>query len=172
MMTEKIKKTRRREKIDYSSTSQEAYDNFVETTGLDVPKGVWKKVLYAYNLGFIDYLIKTGEKIRVLHGLGTFHVRKMKHHIEYVSINGVKRLKNAPIDWVETNKQGKLVHIQNFHTDGYKCTYVWGRSAAAFVNANCWIFRFARNAKRSLAAHLKSGNARYSLDRYDEIIKY
>ncbi len=168
-----MKTKRNRRTRDYSTTNTDAYKLFKKATNLtNIEKKCFTKVINEFNEGLVQHLIHTGEKVTLIHGLGTMHVRKKRSPQEFIMQNGYKVLKSAPIDWKATKEAGKIVRTQNFHTDGYRCTYVWGRSAARFLNSNCWIFEFCRTAKRGLAAHLKSGNARYSLDRYDEYIKY
>lgn len=166
------KKTRYRDKVDYRTISRDAYNNFLETNEIEISKELWTKVINEYNSGLVDYLIQSGEKISLLHGLGDFEIRKKRVVPEWIVIDGIKMMKNAPIDWNATRNAGKVIRTQNYHTDFFTCTYVWKRGTARFLNSNCWIFKFCRLAKRGLAAHLKSDNARYSLDRYAEIIKY
>jgi len=170
-MTEK-KSRRRSTTKDYTTISPEAYKSFQKATKLThIDRATWRSVIYMYNQMLVEHLINTGEKVRLPHGLGMLHIRKQRKKMEWVVVGGKKVLKNAPIDWQATRKAGKLVYYQNFHTEGYTCRFVWSRRGVNFKNADCWNFQVCREAKRKLAAHLKSGEARRSLERYEELTK-
>lgn len=156
--------------VDYRSDSKHAYELFREKTKLEIPFKLWKSIIIQFNNEFAEYIMTSGDKVELPHGLGTTYVQKKKSTVRTVVKNGVELKLGSP-DWNATRKLGKLVWHRNFHTDGYVAQFRWLPHTARFQHKDCFLLRYSKNVKRKLGQLLKSDKSTIYIDRYSEKLK-
>lgn len=119
----------------------------------------YKKVIYTYTKIIVEYLIETGEKLKLPYGLGEFFINKTKSKKKFTR-NG-KEYIYQPIDWKKTKEEGTWVFHKNYHTDGYKFKFGWFPDSAKFKTPKIWGFHIMRDHSRNLAKILKVPNNKH-----------
>jgi hypothetical protein len=143
-----------RAKVDWRSSSKENYINFKRSNpDIKIEYDVWKKIIYAFNEGFRDHILNTGEKIKMPFGFGEFSIIKKKRK-KIKGIDG-KEFINLPIDWKKTKEKGKVIYNFNYHTEGYFFGWYWFKRTAFFKNSDLWYFKPYRVSSRLIAAYLE-----------------
>lgn len=87
---------------------------------------------------------------------------KLPHNLGYIAVNKYKPLKTSrvPIDWVATNKYGRIVPLTNFHSFGfmYKIAFYPNESV---VPMRLYVMRPHRILKRMVAQNIKNNTGNY-----------
>lgn len=150
-----------RVKVEYRSTSKAVYDKFCEThPHVKLTFEQWKSIIYTYNHMCRDYILETGERIKLPWGLGSFSIGKKKMK-KYKIFKGQEVI-NLPIDWPKTRKAGKYIYHLNTHSDGYRYKWMWFSRDARIYHTAIWVFKPSRVSSRKLAEYIKKPNSVYS----------
>jgi len=144
-----------RSPIDFRTAGRKAYLDFKKKhPSSTLTSKEWKEILYSFNLEFRNYILETGEKIKMPFGFGEFSIVKRKRK-KLVVTNGIERI-NLPVDWKKSKEKGKKIYNFNHHTEGYFFGWKWFRYKAMFKFSDLWLFQPTRTTKRELAKYLKS----------------
>ncbi len=156
--------------FDWRTASREAYNNFLKANPkVELSFENYKCIIYTYNQKLADYLLETGEPIKLPFGLGTIVINKYKPKTSRISASG-KEIPNYSINWQETKKIGKYIYYLNAHTEGYKYYFMWNYGKAKMKCAYIWKYEMARVHSRQLKTNLKTPNAEYK-NIYKEYLK-
>lgn len=68
---------------------------------------------------------------------------------------------NAPVDWENTVKYGKLIRHINDHSNYFKFIFNWNRATCRVTNKSLYRLVAVRALKRTLAAKIKAGEHDY-----------
>ena len=140
--------------VEWRSTSKDNYKDFCKThPNIIITFTDWKNVLYMYSEWFKDYILETGEMVKLPNGLGEFTIQKRKRN--WVSEKDGKRVTNLPIDWIKTREKGKRVYNFNYETEGFAFKWMWYRRTATFKLPRLWYFKPSRVSSRLLAHYIK-----------------
>src|SRR6478736_8187573 len=141
----------------YRSASVESFKRFREEhPHIRIGIEKFRQILYTFSFKVRDYILETGEEVRLPHGMGVLTVGRKK----------TRRLSKdnkiiLPVDWVETLKRGKKVYNFNDHTEGWKYKWRWEKNKALFRYSALWSFKPSRTTSRRLAEYLKKPNSKY-----------
>ncbi len=160
-----------RSKKQYRTNSRENYERFLKENNMSSIELSYKKFsknLEVCNWMFIEYALRTGQKVTFPHGFGAGCVNKrmLKRYVEHDG----KRYINLRVDWNKTRLIGKKVYHTNEHTDGYNYKWLWDKKYATFTLSDTYIFKPCRYASRAIAKYLKRPNSQYK-DLYLEWLK-
>jgi len=140
--------------VDWRSTSKSNYIDFCKThPTITISFIEWKNILYMYSEWFKDYILETGERVKLPNGLGEFSIIKMKRNFQGV-VNGKMR-NNFPIDWKKTREKGKYIYNFNYATDGFSFKWIWIRRTALIKYPHLWYFKPSRVSSRLLAHYIR-----------------
>ncbi len=112
----------------------------------------WKIIIYSFNEALREYILETGERVRLPYSFGEISInkkirRKMKGpNNEYI---------NLPIDWKKTKEKGKIIYNFNYETEGYFFGWHWFKKTARIKQAELWYFKASRTTSRLLAHYIK-----------------
>jgi nucleoid DNA-binding protein len=147
-----------RTKIDWRSSSKDNYNNFCKKhPSIRLTYDEWRNILYTYNESFKEYILETGEKVKLPFGFGEFSINKKKRRKLKNSVDG-KEFVNLPIDWQKTREKGKVIYNFNYHTEGYFFGWMWFKNTARFKNSDLWYFKPSRLTSRLLSHYLKTND--------------
>lgn len=147
-----------RTKIDWRSSSKDNYNNFCKKyPSIRLTYDEWRNILYTYNESFKEYILETGEKVKLPFGFGEFSINKKKRRRLKNNIDG-KEFVNLPIDWQKTKEKGKVIYNFNYHTEGYFFGWMWFKNTARFKNSDLWYFKPSRLTSRLLSHYLKTND--------------
>lgn len=136
-----------RTKLDWRSGSKENYLDFCKKhPKIEISFLEWKNVIYIYNDYYRNYILETGEKVKMPFGFGEFSIIKKKRKTKYTKDG--KEYINFPIDWQATKRAGKKIYNFNRHTDGYFFGWHWFKRKAKIMHANLWYFKPTRETSR------------------------
>lgn len=143
-----------RVKVQYRTASRENFEKFQKKCPhLKISYEDFCHIVYDYSYLLRDYILETGDKAKMMWGLGEFSIHKRKRKKTKTAPDG-KEYINLAIDWKESKKAGRYIYHLNFHTDGYSYKWIWFRKTALFYHSNIWSFKPSRVTSRSLAAQL------------------
>lgn len=147
-----------RTKVDWRSSSKDNYNNFCKKhPSIKLTYDEWRNVLYTYNESFKEYILETGEKVKLPFGFGEFSINKKKRRKLKNDVDG-KEFVNLPIDWQKTKEKGKIIYNFNYHTEGYFFGWMWFKNTARFKNSDLWYFKPSRLTSRLLSHYLKTND--------------
>jgi nucleoid DNA-binding protein len=147
-----------RTKIDWRSSSKDSYNNFCKKhPSVKLTYDEWRNILYTYNESFKEYILETGEKVKLPFGFGEFSINKKKRRKLKNNIDG-KEFVNLPIDWQKTKEKGKVIYNFNYHTEGYFFGWMWFKQTARFKHSELWYFKPSRLTSRLLSHYLKTND--------------
>lgn len=147
-----------RTKIDWRSSSKDSYNNFCKKySSIKLTYDEWRNILYTYNESFKEYILETGEKVKLPFGFGEFSINKKKRRKLKNDVDG-KEFVNLPIDWQKTKEKGKVIYNFNYHTEGYFFGWMWFKNTARFKNSDLWYFKPSRLTSRLLSHYLKTND--------------
>lgn len=152
-----------RTKAEYRTASKETYNRFcILHPDIKVSFKEWKSVVYAYNNFLREYILETGEKVKMPHGIGTVCItkKKIKKFKNYNDENGDPYI-NLAIDWQKTKIAGKRIYHLNTHSDGNSYRWIWFYKEARFALSDVWYFRPCRKSSRLINTYIKKPNAQY-----------
>ena len=68
-----------RTKIDWRSASKDNYNDFCKNhPEISLSFDEWRMIVYVYNDHYRNYILETGEKVKMPFGLGEFSIVKKK----------------------------------------------------------------------------------------------
>jgi hypothetical protein len=155
-----------RRKIQYRTYSRDNYNRFLAENKLtkeDISFEKYRKNLEVCNWMYVEYALRTGEKVKLPHGFGFIAVNKkmLSHYKNFLNKNTGKKFINLRIDYNETRKHGKVIYHTNEHSDGYNFKWVWFPKEAKFFLHELYVFNPGRYASRAIAKYVKKPNSEY-----------
>lgn len=151
-----------RVKREYTTTSRENYLRFLKEHKISKDKLSFKKfekILCLNNWMFTEYVLETGNKVRLPHGFGDFSINKKK--LNRFKEHEGKRYINLRIDWAKTKVEGKRIYHTNEHSDGFNYKWIWFPSSALIYLNRLYVFKPCRYASRAIAKYIKKPNSIY-----------
>lgn len=143
-----------RVKVDWRSADKKNYNDFKKAyPRLQVNHSDWKKIIYAFNEAVRDYILETGEMVKLPHGFGELTINKKKRK-KYIIKDG-KKIINLPVDWIKSREAGKRIYNFNHHTDGYFFGWMWFNTSATIKFRKLWYFKPYRVSSRLIAHYIK-----------------
>jgi nucleoid DNA-binding protein len=93
--------------VDWRSSSKDNYNLFCKKhPSITLTYDEWRNILYTFNELFKEYILETGEKVKMPFGFGEFSINKKKRR-KKKGLND--EFINLPIDWQKTKEKiGKL----------------------------------------------------------------
>jgi nucleoid DNA-binding protein len=153
-----------RTKIDWRSSSKDNYREFCKKyPNILLSFDEWRNIIYTFNEAFKQYILETGEKIKLPFGFGEFSIKKKKRR--RVSVVDGKEYINLPIDWQKTKEKGKVIYNFNYHTEGFFFGWHWFKQNARFKHSDLWYFKASRTTSRLLSHYIKAD------DKYQHIYR-
>lgn len=153
-----------RTKVDWRSSSKDNYREFCEKyPNILLSFDEWRSVIYTFNEAFKQYILETGEKIKLPFGFGEFSIKKKKRR-KMKGVDG-KEFINLPIDWQKTREKGKVIYNFNYHTEGFFFGWHWFKQNARFKHSDLWYFKPSRTTSRLLSHYIKAD------DKYQHIYR-
>jgi len=153
-----------RTKVDWRSSSKDNYREFCKKyPNILLSFDEWRNIIYTFNEAFKQYILETGEKIKLPFGFGEFSIKKKKRR--RVSIVDGKEYINLPIDWQKTKEKGKVIYNFNYHTEGFFFGWHWFKQNARFKHSDLWYFKPSRTTSRLLSHYIKAD------DKYQHIYR-
>ena len=152
-------------KSDWSSGSRKNHKEFrKQHPELKVTELLFSQIIRRLNEEYIIHALETGDNIKLPYNFGHLWVSKQK-----LSKTGYKG--KAPVDWNETLKQGKRVELINWHTEGYRCKWNWGRytSGQSLSLVVIWELKMIKKASLLLRDYLNNREENY-LQKYQHRI--
>lgn len=146
-----------RTKISWRSSSKDNYNKFCKKhPSIKLTFDEWRNIIYQYIESYKEYILETGEKVKLPYGFGEFSINKKKRR----KIKGVdgKEFINLPIDWKKTKEKGKVIYNFNFHTEGYFFGWMWFKKASRIKNVDLWFFKPTRTTSRLLSHYIKTND--------------
>lgn len=154
-----------RRKVQYRTYSKNNYKRFLAENNLT--KDILSYEKYCKNLEvcnwmFVEYALRTGERVKLPHGFGFIAVNKkmLKRYKDYKNPEG-KNYINLRVDFNKTKQYGKVIYHTNEHSDGYNFKWVWSPKEAKFFLSDLYIFKPGRYASRAIAKYIKKPNSEY-----------
>jgi nucleoid DNA-binding protein len=144
--------------VDFRTASKESYKDFCKKhPHIQLSPNQWRNILYAFNEGFRNYILETGEKVKLPYGFGEFTINKKKRR----RLKGLNdEFINLPVDWKKTKEKGKKIYNFNFHTEGYFFGWMWFKKNARIKFIDLWYFKPTRVTSRMLAHYIQT-NEKY-----------
>jgi nucleoid DNA-binding protein len=153
-----------RTKVDWRSSSKDNYREFCKKyPNILLSFDEWRSVIYTFNEAFKQYILETGEKIKLPFGFGEFSIKKKKRR-KMKGVDG-KEYINLPIDWQKTREKGKVIYNFNYHTEGFFFGWHWFKQNARFKHSDLWYFKPSRTTSRLLSHYIKAD------DKYQHIYR-
>ena len=144
-----------RVKLEWRSASKTNYIDFCKKNpGIVLSFTEWKNIIYIYNDYFRNYILESGDSVKMPFGFGEFSIIKKKRKRKKV-IDGVEYI-NLPVDWQESKKKGKRVYNFNYHTDGYFFGWMWNKASSRIKHSNLWFFKPSRTTSRLINHYIKT----------------
>lgn len=142
--------------VDWRSGSKENYNMFCKKhLNIKLTFDEWKNIVYTYNETFKEYILETGDKVKMPYGFGEFSIIKKKRK-KTKGLND--EFVNLSIDWKKTKEKGKRIYNFNYHTEGYFFGWQWFKTTARFRNHDFWYFKPSRVTSRLLAHYINADN--------------
>ncbi len=92
---------------------------------------------------------------------------KLPNSLGYIAVDKFKPRKGSrikPIDWITTNKTGKLTYLTNLHSFGFIYMIRLYRNPNK-KNLDCYVFKAQKLLNRALAKKIKAGRDYDEIDR-------
>lgn len=92
---------------------------------------------------------------------------KLPNQLGYLAVDKFKPKKGSrikPVDWITTNKLGKLTYLTNLHSFGY-IHHIKLYKNPNKKNLDCYVFKAQREVNRELAQKIKGGKNYHEIDR-------
>jgi hypothetical protein len=141
-----------RPRREYRTTSKEVYNNFcIQNPDVKISYKDWKGVIISFNTQFANYIMETGDRQRLPHGLGQLWIGKAKP-------TGIQQ---RSINWKVSKEIGKRVYYGNLDTDGFVFRWKWDKQSSKLFQKEVWQFKPSRYICRELARKLKDPENEY-----------
>jgi nucleoid DNA-binding protein len=153
-----------RVKVEWRSASKDNYIDFCsKNPNIVLTFNEWRNIVYSFNEEYKQYILETGEKVKLPFGLGEFSIIKKKRK-RIKDVDG-KEFVNLPIDWQKTKQKGKVIYNFNYHTEGFFFGWQWFKKITSFRHSNLWYFKPSRITSRLLSHYIKAD------DKYKDLYK-
>lgn len=150
-----------RTKVDYRTASKAAYESFcADNPKINIDFSKWCTVIYEINYAYRDYVLETGEKVKLPFGFGNVTINKKKRRKVYTYGGGKTKI-NLAVDWVKTRKAGNIIYNMNHHTEGYFFGWRWFADSARVFKGKLWSFKATRKSSRKIAEYIKKPGSNY-----------
>ncbi len=143
-------------KREYRTCSKENYNRFIKENNIsekELSFAKYVKNLQVCNWMYIEYALRTGLKVSLPYGWGSFAVNKRKLKM-YKEFEG-KRYINLRVDWAKTKKLGKRIYHTNEHSDGYNFRWLWFPEDAKLHLSDLYVFKPGRYSSRAINKYIK-----------------
>lgn len=150
-----------RKKKQYRTYSRENYDRFLSEHNLkeeDIPYPKYCKNLEVCNWMYVEYALRTGQKVLLPYGFSSIAVNKkmLKKFKEYKDKDGnIKKAINLRPDWKKTKLHGKKIYHTNEHSDGYNFRWIWFIKESKIHLSDLYVFKPCRYASRAINKYVK-----------------
>lgn len=152
---------------EYKTTSREVFRKFTKShPELKIDSKTWTAIIRSFNELFAEYLLQTGERERLPHGLGSFAISKKKT-IKIIK-NGEKQYISLPVDWQKSRQMGKKIFMMNSHSDGFRCKWKWFKDDSNLRLSQIWMFKAIRPRSRDIARYLKDVDGAVYLEKWKQ----
>lgn len=151
-----------RVKKEYRSNSKQRYQEFLKENNIsekELSFDKFSKNLEVCNWMFIEYALRTGEKISLPYGFGPIVVTKKKYKT-FKEKDG-KKYVNLKVNWKKTKEVGKKVYHTNEHTDGYNFRWMWFPGEAKLPLSDIYMFKPGRYMSRAINKYLRKDKNNY-----------
>lgn len=139
--------------VSYRTASESNYERFcLENPNINITFNQWKEILYKFSENISEYILQTGEKVKLPYGLGDISINKKKPK-RFKEFQG-KEYSNMAIDWKKTKEVGKYVYHMNLHTEGYRFSWMWFKNNCRFYQHQLWWFKPCRKISRKINTYL------------------
>lgn len=148
-----------RVKTDYRSSEEKVYFDFCKKNPeFKISYIEWKKIIYDYNESLRNYILETGEKVKIPGGFGDMAITKKYRKKYFTTPDGEQKI-NLPIDWQKTKQKGKKIYNFNYHTEGFFFGWKWFKDNTTRIkHKKFWYFKPSRISSRMLAHYIKTDN--------------
>jgi len=154
--------------VEWISASRKNYNEFLEKNpDIKLSAKQFYDIIRTYNVMFRDYILETGEKVKLPQGIGYFSINKKKTR-KYGYNKKRERVIRLPIDWPKSRAAGKHIYNFNYHTEGYKFRWVWFQDTAYFLKSDIWCFKPSRESSRAIADKILRSKDKNYADVYHE----
>lgn len=156
-----------RQKKEYRTNSRENYDRFMKENKLiekDLSYAKYCKNLEICNWMFVEYALRTGQKVQLPYGFGSIAVNKkmLKRFKEFKDKDGnIRKVVNLRVNWAKTREIGKKVYHTNEHSDGYNFRWIWFGAESKIHLSDLYVFKPGRYASRAISKYVKKPGGQY-----------
>lgn len=120
-----------------------------DKTFFDINQSTYKKILYDINKEAMRLMIEDNQVLFLPYSLGQLSIVKKPAKI--------KNIKQFPIDWQETKKQGKHIRLFNTHTGFHIMEFYWDKTLIKGLRyGRFYKFVPSRKNKRNLGKEIKT----------------
>lgn len=117
----------------------------------DLPYQTFRAILMKDGELITDYLLETGDKIALSHGIGEITITRRKMRKYKNKQSGELEPSHYSINWKATREVGHYVYHKNYNTNGYYATWTWFPRTSRIKFARLWDFEFLKVHKQKLA---------------------
>lgn len=160
-----------RPKSEYRTGSKESFQKFRKSyPEIKITLDQFVAILHSHALHLTEYILETGELVKMPFGLGTLTIAKYKKSKERYTQTG-KTFTNLPPDWSKTlqlwreceecKAKKQLVFHLNSHTQGYYYYWRWNINKVTIRAPYLWTFSLNREHGRKLKDYLLQPNSHY-----------
>ena len=143
-----------RTSVDYRSASSKAYKNFcIEHPHIKLSVDEWRNIIYSFNESVRDYILETGEKVKLPFGFGDFSINKYRPK-KFKEVGGKLKIR-LPLDWKKTREKGKKIYHLNHHTEGFIFSWTWFKRSSTLKFKELWHFKANRSTSRLIPHYLR-----------------
>lgn len=144
-----------RPSIEHRSASKKEYQKFCEQhPKTKITFKQFKDIIYLWNSNLMNYVLETGEKVKIPYGFGGLSINKKKTKRYFEDNNTGKKHCILPVDWKRTKEEGKKIYLLNNHTDGYRYKWFWFKKEARMKFSEIWCFKPSRSNSLALNKYL------------------
>jgi hypothetical protein len=137
-------------KYDVNTGSRAMFKLFKEQhPQINIDSKKYKEVIESLNLYYLDHMLETGNVVVLPYGLGKMMIQKNKRRLRPTR-DGKSTYMKAPINWKETQQQGKIVYYLNENTDGFTYRYLWFKNGSYISHNSIWCMVMTMQAKKML----------------------
>lgn len=122
----------------------------------DLPYKTFREILYKEGEMITNYLLETGEKLQLSHGLGDMRIARRKMRKFRNKETGEMQPSHSSINWPATKEVGHYVFYKNYNTNGYYCTWAWFPKSSKIKFSKMWSCEFAKVHTQKLSNLLLS----------------
>jgi hypothetical protein len=156
----------------WRTTGKSTWEKFCkENPSIKLSYVDFQNIVYGFNEGFRDYLLETGDKVKLSYGWGDFAIQKKKSKTfkkHRITGNYVTALN---VDWKKTKELGFKVYHFNSHTEGFQFSLKWWNKTARFPFSETWSFKPYRTTSRMIKHYInKHSESQFKYKEWNEII--